>query len=183
MTESKVLRRNTHLSGQRAEVLEVSSSMWGQLRGDVLEIENASFPSSLADTEEHLRKIVDSPTGIFLVLRLLSTNKVAGYAAADLLECFPDIPGIGTDSHFGKKDTVYIDSIAVLLYSSGRGFGMSLMRRCLEMALQGGIRRATAHIQSGSASRMKLAMNVLGYFPNWYGTGRTFDYVEIQLEA
>jgi ribosomal protein S18 acetylase RimI-like enzyme len=157
--------------------------MWNQLRDVVLEIENASFPSSLADTEDHLRKIVDSPTGILLVLRLLGSTKVAGYSAADLLECFPNIPGISTDSHFGQKDTVYIDSIAVLPNSRGRGFGMSLMRQCLAMALQRGIRRATAHIQSGSASRMKLTMKVVGTFPNWYGTGRTFDYVEIQLKA
>jgi ribosomal protein S18 acetylase RimI-like enzyme len=181
MIESKVFRKNAYLSGQRIEVRAVSSSTWSQLRGDILEIENASFPPSLADSGENLRKIVDSPTGIFIVLELL--GKVAGYAAADLLECFPDIPGIGTDSHFGQKDTIYVDSVAVLPHSRGRGFGMCLMRQCLEMALERGIRRATAHVQSGSGSRMKLAMNVLASFANWYGTGRTFDYVEIQPEA
>ena len=156
--------------------------MWSELRADLLEIESASFPPSLADTEEHLRKIIDSPTGIFFILRALGSTKVAGYAAADLLERFADIPGISTDRHFGQKDTVYIDSIAVLPYSRGRGFGMLLIRQCFEMALRRGIRRATAHIQSGSGKRMKLSMNVIGSFPNWYGTGRTFDYVEIYLD-
>jgi ribosomal protein S18 acetylase RimI-like enzyme len=163
------------------DLQEVSSSTWIQVRGDVLHIEKASFPSSLADSEEHLRKIVDSPTGIFFVLSLRSSKKVEGYAAADLLECFSDIPGIDTDAHFGQKDTVYVDSIAVLPSLTGRGFGMRLLRQCLEIAFRRGIRRATAHVQSGSESRMKLSMNVLGCFPNWYGTGRTFDYIEIQL--
>lgn len=185
MMESKNLRKNSQLQlhGQKSEVITVTPSIWNYLRSDILKIEYESFPSSLADSENDLHKLVDSPTGIFLALSLPSPYRVIGYIAADLLECFSDIPGATADPHFGKRDTIYVASVAVLPNWRGRGFGTALMRECLQVALRKGIERFTAHIQTGAVTRTGLAMNVLKSFTDWYGTGRTFDYVEILIEA
>lgn len=137
----------------------------------------------MADSEKDLRKLVDSPTGIFLALSLLSSNRVIGYVAADLLESFSNIPAANADPHFGKRDTIYVASVGVLPNWRGRGFGTVLMRECLQVASQKGIERVTAHIETRSVARTGLTMKVLKSFTDWYGTDSTFDYVEILMEA
>jgi ribosomal protein S18 acetylase RimI-like enzyme len=185
MIESKDMTNNNELQlhGERPEVITVTPSIWNGLRSDILKIEHESFSSSLADSEKDLRKLVDSPTGIFLALSLPPSYGVIGYIAADLLETFSNIPGATDDPHFGKRDTIYVASVAVLPNWRGRGFGTALMRECLQVASQKGIERVTTHIETGSVTRTGLAVKVLNSFRDWYGTGRTFDYVEIVMEA
>lgn len=151
------------------------------MRADILKIEDESFPPSLADSEKDLRRVADSPTGIFFALSLPPSPRVLGYIAADLLENFPDIPGAASDPHFKKGNTIYLKSVAVHPDWRGRGLGTTLIRECLRLVSQKGIERVTAHIESGSVSRIGLGARVLKSFENWYGTGRTFDYVEFPI--
>jgi GNAT superfamily N-acetyltransferase len=185
MIESETLRRNTQfeLGAEKAELTTVTRSMWSSLQAGILKIEDESFPSALADSERDLFELVNSPTGIFLALTFPSPCRVIGYIAADLLENFPDIPGTSSDSHFERRDTIYVASVAVLPDWRRRGLGTALMRECLRVASERGIERATAHIETGSVGRMGLAMKVLKSFRDWYGTGCTFDYVEILVGA
>lgn len=167
---------------EKLELVAVTPSMWNAVRADILKIEDASFPSSLADDEKDLRRVADSPTGIFLVLIFPPSSKVLGYIAADLLERFPDIPGTVSDPHFNKGNTIYLESVAVHPAWRGRGLGTALTRECLRRVSQRDIERVTAHIESGSVNQLGLRARVLKSFENWYGTGRTFDYVEFPIE-
>jgi len=157
-------------------------STWNALRSEILKIEDKSFPPTLADSEKDLRRVADSPTGIFLALCSPSSPRVLGYIAADLLEKFPNIPGTASDPHFKKRDTIYLKSVAVHPDWRGRGLSITLIRECLRLVSERGIKRATAHIESGSLSRIGLVGRILKSFENWYGTGRTFDYVELPIE-
>ncbi len=170
-------------NGETLYVVAVTPSAWNKMRTDILKIESESFPSSLADNEETLHELVGSPTAIFLAFSVPPSNRLVAYIAADLLEGFPDIPGVTSDPHFGKKDSIYVASVAVLRDWRGCGVGTTLMRQCLRVASHKGIKRATAHIDTGSMSRIQLTMKALKSFPNWYGTGRTFDYVEMVTEV
>lgn len=185
MAGSDIVKRNTHieLSGEEPHLTVVAPPMWSGLRGDILKIEEESFCSALADSEEGLFAVVNSATGIFLALTVPSPHRVIGYIAGDLLENFSGIAGITSDSHFEMRDTIYLASVAILPSWQRRGLATSLMRECMRIASERGIGRATAHIESGSVGRIGLQITVLGSFENWYGTGRTFDYVEILMEA
>ena len=165
-------------NGFKGEFILVTHSVWDDLKEDIIEIEEESFSSTLCDSKDDLLKLVDSPTNIFLVLRIPSVSKVVGYIAADLLEEFADVPGITSDPYFKQGKTMYIVSVAIHPDWRRRGFGIALQEECLRWASRKGFERATAHIESGAASRMGLGARVLTSFENWYGTGRTFEYIE-----
>jgi ribosomal protein S18 acetylase RimI-like enzyme len=164
------------------ELIEVSASEWPGLVGEVREIEEMSFPRALRDSVRDLYKIVKSPTRIFLALKAIHTPPLlVGYLAADLLEKFAEVPGIVSDQHFGKEDTIYLESVAIRADWQGRGLARALTQECLRRASERGLVRATAHIEKGAAERIGLKAQVLECFGNWYGTGRKFEYVEFPL--
>jgi len=175
------MRQEIH--SERPELITVTPSLWNDLRSDILKIECASFPPSLADNDKDLQKLANSSSGIFLILTLPSPFRAIGYIAADLLEYFADIPGIAADPHFGQRDTIYVESVAVLPAWRGRGFGTALMRKCIQVAVQKGMHRVTAHVHSGSVIRTGFAIKAVKSFRDWYGTGNTFDYVEILMDV
>jgi ribosomal protein S18 acetylase RimI-like enzyme len=165
-------------NGFKGEFILVTHSLWDDLKEDIIEIEEESFSSTLCDSKDDLLKIVDSPTSIFLVLRIPSVSRIAGYIAADMLEGFADVPGTTSDPYFNQGKTIYIVSVAIHPDWRRRGFGNALQEECLRWASRRGFERVTAHIERGAAARMGLGARVLMSFANWYGTGRSFDYVE-----
>lgn len=151
---------------------------WNRLRGRIAYIEEISFAPSIRDDMTTLRRRAQSPTAIFLVGKLRRTDQVIAYLAADWLEFFSHIPAVKEDRHFGRGDTIYIESIAVEPRWRGRGLGMALQRECLRRAAAAGIGRATAHLRRGVAARIGLKAKILATYENWYNTGETYDYVE-----
>ena len=166
-------------TGQVAQIIEVTSPVWLSVRADVLSIERKSFPPSIRDSPQYLSQLVRSSTCIFLALRIFTVARVVGYLAADVLEDFPNIPGVTSDPHFHRKDTFYIASVAIDPAWRQRGLGIALQKDCLRRASQRGFERATAHVHHGALSRMGLGGRELRSFDNWYETRRTFDYVEL----
>ncbi|HBH87208.1 MAG TPA: hypothetical protein DDY17_06365 [Syntrophaceae bacterium] len=165
-------------NGVTGEFAFVTPSVWDDLKEDIFEIEEESFSSSLCDSKDDLLKLINSPTSIFIVLRIPSVSRVIGYLAADMLEGFSEVPGITSDPYIDQGKTIYIVSVAIHRDWRRLGLGVATQKECLRVASQRGFKRVTAHIESGAASRMGLGARVLMSFANWYGTGRTFDYVE-----
>lgn len=166
------------------DTITVTPATWNALHAGILEIEQRSFPPSIQDSADDLRRIASSPTGIILATQLSSEPRtVVGYAAADVLEHFAAIPGIASDPHFKKGDSVYLESVAVHPDWRGRRIGSALIAELLRFAALRGFLRATAHVASGRASHL-IGSNphVLASFENWYDTGRRFDYVEVFLK-
>ena len=166
------------LAVERSDFVSVVPSSWPGLREGIIDIEQKSFPASIRDSVESLYELVCSSTSIFLALRFRSDRDVVGYVVADLLEKFPDIPGVATDPCFGRDNTIYVYSVAVQRDWSRRGLGVALQKECLRRASFRGIERATAHVRSGALDRMRLGGRVIASFKNWYDTGSTFDYME-----
>lgn len=144
----------------------------------MIDLETRSFSSSLRDSPQALRRIVESPTSIALGLTVRASGLLVGYVAGDLLELFPNIPGINSDPHYGRRDTSYIESLAVTPQWRHQGYGTALVRSFLAQTLEAGLKRTTAHIASWSLGKIGFRFHVLASFDNWYGTGQTFDYVE-----
>lgn len=168
-----------HRGHASAKVVEVIPLVWPSMQREIVDIENKSFEPSIRDDLDYLSTLVHSSTSIFLALKDLTSGKCISYLAADQLENFPETPGVLSDAHFGCKDTIYIASVAVHPSWRRRGFGIALQKECLRRAFQRGFLRATGHVQHGALARMGLGGRALRSFEDWYGTGRTFDYVEI----
>lgn len=158
--------------------IQIGPLKWKLFANEMIDLEARSFSSSLRDSPQALRRLVESPTSIALGLTVRPSGLLAGYVAGDLLESFPNIPGIKSDPHYGHRDTSYIESLAVSPQWRHQGYGTTLMRSFLARTVEAGLKRTTAHIASWSLSKIGLRFHVLASFDNWYGTGQTFDYVE-----
>ena len=162
-----------------AEVLQIDRLDWSLSAAQILEIEQSSFSSSLRDSRETLRRLIQSPTGVALGLNDRTSGRLVGYIAGDLLELFSSVPGILSDPHYGRHDSLYIESLALNSRWRHEGHGTALTRNFLKAASKKGFRRCTAHIESNSLHKLKLRFRKLGSYDNWYGTGQTFEYVEL----
>ena len=99
----------------------------------------------------------------------------------DELECFGDIPGTRSDPHYGRRDTIYISSVAVDSNWRGLGIGVEFEREIIRLAHLAGYSRVTAHIRTSANLANQLTHKAMDTFPNWYGTGIAFDYVVLDV--
>jgi GNAT superfamily N-acetyltransferase len=146
----------------------------------VLEIEQASFVASIQEDEDSLTKTACSPTSISLVA-FVADRTLVGYAMGDELERFGDVPGARADQHYGRRDTIYIASVAVDPNWRGRGIGVEFEREIVTLAYRAGYSRVTAHIRSSAHMANQLTRKTIDTFPNWYDTGVRFDYVALDV--
>ena len=175
-------KRTLKLNDEQSVVIsQVSNRALGVHFKEVVMIEVASFPVSIRDSASQLLQLAQSPLALFLLAHLHPTNNVVGYLSAERLELFDDIPGVSQDSHFGLGDTVYLSSVAVLRPYRHQGIGMAMQKECLQLARHAGFKRVTAHVALGSLKRMRLVGRAIEAFSNWYGTEKTYEYIEIPL--
>jgi GNAT superfamily N-acetyltransferase len=165
--------------GQRGTFIRVTEENWHAVKKRVLELERRSFIPSIRESDRSLTKIALSPSAIFLVAAVGDT--LTAYAMADRLERFGGIPGTRRDPHYGRRDTIYISSVAVDPEWRGRGIGVGLERELVRVAYDQGYSRVTAHIRGSARLGDQLSRRVLDSFPNWYETGESFDYVVLDL--
>ena len=151
---------------------------WSKFGAPILRLEREQFPVGLREEPADLQSLIESPTSIVVGVRTKGLP-FAGYLASDLLENFGDVPGTISDPHWGHGDTHYIAAIVVDPSIRHCGVATALMQACVHSARALGFRRVTAHMQSGATSKIGSQFRVLGRFPNWYGTGKPFEYVEL----
>lgn len=169
------------VSRLKPEYVEVTPAVWTMARSDIMQIEQVSFQPSIRDHVREFFKYIESSTSVFLVLKIRPYSQFAGYIAADSLENFADISGAKSDPHFENHDTIYIESVAIHPHWRRQGLGMNLQLEAMRRARKKGYKRATAHIEHGALARTGFVGKIIASFPNWYGTGRAFDYVELPL--
>ncbi len=160
--------------------MRVTAQNWHAVKRRVLEIEQESFVPSIQESEDSLTEVASSPSSISLVA-FVAEVALVGYAMGDELECFGDVPGTKSDPHYGRRDTIYISSVAVDAGWRGRGIGIAFEREIVNLAYRAGYSRVTAHIRSSAHLAGQLEHKTLGTFPNWYETGVPFDYVVLDL--
>jgi ribosomal protein S18 acetylase RimI-like enzyme len=156
----------------------MSSPDWDKFKAKMLRFEREQFPASLQETAADLQILIQSPTSIVIGVRT-EDNPLAGYVASDVLERFGDVPGTQRDRHWGHGDTHYIASVVVAPDLRHQGVGARLIQDCARAAFERGFRRVTAHVEAGAARKIDPRTCVLGSYPDWYGTGRLFEYIEL----
>lgn len=180
----KKLAIDIPLGGNRvAHIEQVNTRTLGPHFGDVVLIEEASFPPSIRDSPTYLVKLAESPLELFLLATVMPDDKVVGYLAAERLELFEDVPGVRLDAHYGLGDSIYLASVAVLGPYRHKGIGTAMQTSCLSLARNRNFKRVTAHVRSGALERMRLGGRVLQTFSDWYQTGEPYDYVELRLPS
>ena len=164
-----------------ASIVEVGPDDWPGVEKSIFAIERESFPPSIRERNETLRREALSPSSVVLAARPRGEDGVVGYLLADKLEKYARVPGVKADPAFGRGDTLYITSVAVDPAWRGRGLGGALHRRALAWARRHGFKRAAAHLRQGAAGKLRVDHRVLDTFKDWYGTGETYDYVVFEL--
>ena len=86
-------------------------SEWEDIKDGVMYLEKKVFQEEIAESEEEVSARFLDKNSICIVA--FDGDKVAGALYSGPLESF-DYPGIPEDENFGKKNTVYIESTAVL---------------------------------------------------------------------
>lgn len=161
--------------------MPVNLSTWPLYRDSVLDIERSSFAPSIADDMEDFERLLRVREAIMIVARLITRKGVVGYVAGAALEAFSDIPGVKSDSSFGRGNTLYVESLAVLPSVRGQGIGGTLLRGLLSHTRTRGLTRVVAHVETASACHLGLAVAKGTVFDDWYGTGQSFQYVEFTV--
>jgi GNAT superfamily N-acetyltransferase len=177
---SRRFRTSTWLVGQ---FIRVTAKDWHRVKNHILRIERASFVHSIMGSEHSLREAASSSTAITLLVVVERCAQPVAYAMANKLEEFDDLPGAKDDLHQGHEDTMYLSSVAVAREWRKRGLGSALEREVITIAHNNGFPRITAHIRSSAHLDNHITKSVLHSFPNWYGTGEAFDYVELDLKS
>lgn len=162
------------------DLFAVTPHDWKQFEPTIIRFECESFPPGLREQPAELRALIESPTSIVIGVRS-EDGMLGGYIASDVLERFGNVPGIEDDPHWGHRDTHYIASVVVRPNLRHRGIATALTRQCVRVACQRGFRRVTAHMQADAARKIDDRTRVLGSHPDWYGTGRVFEYVVLPL--
>ena len=164
--------------GREFEVFHLSARDWGRFEPSILEFERDYFPAGLQEDPADLRNLIESPSSIVLGVRTEGVP-LAAYVASDALERFGDVPGVEADPHWNHGDTHYIAVVVVASRLQHQGLATVLTHRCIDEASKHGAPRVTAHLVAGAGEKVSPGARVLRTYSNWYGTGRTFEYVEL----
>lgn len=159
--------------------MRITTETWRSVAMQVLQIERVSFIPSIRETEQALLDVVRSSTAVAIAAFSGSSDHLVGYSMGDRLERFDGIPGVKLDTHFGRRSTLYISSVAVAPRWRARGFAISLERELIRLARREGYQRFTAHIRRSAQLAPFLAKTILASYSNWYSTGELFDYVRL----
>ena len=166
------------IHAQDFEVFHLSPNDWSRFEPSILQFERDYFPAGLQEDPADLKDLIQSPSSIVLGVRTGGVP-LAGYVASDALERFGDVPGVEADPHWNHGDTHYIAVVVVASPLQHQGVAKALTHRCIDEARRNGAPRVTAHMEAGAGGKLTTGARVLGTYSNWYGTGRTFEYVEL----
>ena len=150
--------------------------VWNHIKRGIMNAEQV-FSESIQSDEDELREVFEDPRSITLVA--MYEDRVIGYAAGGPLENYVLIEGVEKDENFGEQNTIYLFSIVVLPEFQGHAFGHELRKGLLQIAKERGYYFVTAHHQKGIGS--SRGDQILNEFKNWYGTGKTYEYVRTDL--
>jgi len=159
------------------EFFPIGPNAWPNVGQSIVRLEREHFAPGLQDEPRALAKLIKSTTSIVIGVRTAEIP-LAGYIASDVLERFGDVPGVRHDPHWGHGDTHYIAAVVVIPDVRHKGVATALTKHCVRAAYDQGFHRVTAHIEAGAAFKIDNRIRVLGSYPDWYGTGRIFQYVE-----
>ncbi len=124
-------------------IFRVFSEDWEEISSEVLEVEESSFDERQRQKEEDFLRTLGREGSIFLVV--YGERGIVGYAMGGLLEEYREDKDGGDrleeDEEFGKRNTFYLESIAVHPEERGKGLGTWLCEVLIDEARREGFER------------------------------------------
>ncbi|MFB0515739.1 MAG: GNAT family N-acetyltransferase [Candidatus Neomarinimicrobiota bacterium] len=125
-------------------------------------------------TKTTIRKYFNYPKTLPFVARFQGV--IVGYIIGVPLEYFAREPWAKFDQNLGLDNTLYTYAFVIQARYRGNGFARTLKRVYLNWAKKHNYRYITGHVLEGIARRFSTDTTVVKRFPNWHGSGRTFEY-------
>ena len=160
-------------------IVRCFASDWPTIAAGIAELENEAFDENIRETTEELGVVAKRGGGICLLASI--GQRVAGYALAAPMETFLDIRGVDNDMRAAANAATYLTSVAVKKAYRGQGLGVILQARCVAISAEEGRPHLAAHIRTSSIPRHPLVSAVNDTYPDWYGTGQSYSYVDLSL--
>ncbi|MGV8151092.1 MAG: GNAT family N-acetyltransferase [Candidatus Woesearchaeota archaeon] len=148
------------------KIRQIKPTEWNDVRKTVMNIEHKTFEKALwyneKDGDYDSFKLYGS-----INLIIYHDNNPAGYLMSSKLE---DDKRCKKDPHYGKNDTIYADSMAILPAFQGRGLGKKLFKKFLTLAKK---KYSRIILDATSENMVKLAeffdFKKIKYYKKWEG--------------
>ena len=125
-------------------------------------------------TKTTIRKYFNYPKTLPFVARY--HGQIVGYIIGVPLEYFSHDPWAKFDLNLGLNNTLYTYAYVILGRYRGNGFAQTLKRVYLNWARKHNYGYVTGHVLEGIARRFSTSTIIVKRFPNWHGSGQTFEY-------
>jgi ribosomal protein S18 acetylase RimI-like enzyme len=149
------------------KLVHAKISDWKNIRQGVLDVEKASFEKSLRYTEQDDDfESFEKPHTINILA--LDGKKIIAYLMSCPLEYDSRYK---KDSHYGKKDTFHLESIAVLPEYRGSGIGKKMIEMFIQDVKIHGYKRIVMDATSRKMVHiaLKYGFKKIKYYPKWQG--------------
>ncbi|MBT6337439.1 GNAT family N-acetyltransferase, partial [Candidatus Woesearchaeota archaeon] len=163
---------------------------WEEDKDVIMDIETRSFPEEMQQDEEDLESTFAREGSVGFII--YENNIPVGYTVGAPLEYYDgeedymDLREVNgeEDEDFGRGNTIYRESTAVLPDFRGRGYGHKMLSEFSKRIEEKGYTKIKAHVRrSGgySAFLQRNGAKVLEAEEDWLA-GETFDYLEMGVE-
>ncbi|MBO8130407.1 MAG: GNAT family N-acetyltransferase [Candidatus Marinimicrobia bacterium] len=137
------------------------------------------YGSKAKFTRSTITKYFNFPQTFPLMVRY--NGVIEGFIIGIPLEHFAKESWAHCDSNFGKNNTVY--TYAFIVKKDHRKLGLAkMLKRVYQSYMKKiGFKYISGHVREGVALNFKKSTQILKKFPNWNGTGYTFEYYRCPL--
>jgi len=140
------------------------------------------FPENIRETSESYRDVLCQPgvvAFIAAVQGVYAGNVVGFHPTADMRQILR-LNELAID----HDELIYLFNIVALPEFQGCGVGMGLLNQLLENSKKGGFSRVGGHFRgNGSLNNfIRRGGEILATFDNWFETGESYSYCELQLQ-
>ena len=169
---------------KRGGNIEIISQLDESILQDILSVEKAIFPDQMQSNLEDLRKTLENPNGIQIVVRS-QEDKVIGYLSSKpQKEAYEELKN--WDPEIDQEDqTLYVESIAIKPEVRDLRTFLKLGRVFIEEAKKRGYKKITMHarVATGLSSilQKRYGAKALRKIENWHNFEEPFEYLEINL--
>ena len=162
------------------EVYLTEPKDWKKIKEHIMKIENSAFEEEVRQDEDDIESTFTDEKSICLIVKDKKSKKIVAYTMSSPLE---DYEFLRFDPHYGKYDTLYIESTAVLPNYQGKGIGKLLKEVLIEEAKRRGYKRITTRATNEIIVHIneKYGFRKVKYFKEWVGN-RDAWYMELKLD-
>lgn len=139
------------------------------------------FPENIRETSESYRDALCQPGAVACIASVdgVYAGNVIGFNPTTDMQQLLRLHELDTE----LDELIYLFNIVSLPKFKGSGVGMGLLNQLLINSKRGGFSRVGGHFR-GNGSLQNFTQcggEILANFDNWFDTGETYSYCELQL--